>query len=539
MATYYVSNTAANGIPVGTAGGDGSIGDPVLTFFQGEQLTSTGDTLLFNDGAYNTLTGLTDPTAGDINNGITIDSVTPYGASFFVDVAGTNQIMRFRNSAEKTTLGKIKIDSSNGLPARGLIDGNGPLDVTLDGTWLYGDPQTEGVLFNDVENLVMKGGWIIEKSESSTTHQFRFQGKAGGGTIDISDGTIKDQFASSADNGLNFDILQAGYTFLAHDIDVQTNDSAMASGTSHAAIYVSGAATVEIYNITVSNSTFTGHTDLVWVNNSALACTSCYVHDINVSMGSSAFDDGEHTTVIVGANTSGANNNSISNAIVERIVTTGNNHGILIGWVTGAEVRKCSLDLCTLGVVTKGTTSAHVSGCKVIRCESVYLYDKFGTDSIYEFNTVQMSAGYGSAAMLAAPDGANPSADPTFTNNIVESDVTVGQMCDIRSNTGTIKYNTFYSSVALPSNVYTWNGTGYDTLSAWETAAGATVATNNETDPDLQADLSILTTNALYGSGVKTWTGVNPEGYNDPIPNFGIDPGAMVNRNHPFHPLNL
>lgn len=539
MTDIYVSNTAVNGIPVGTAGGNGAITDPVLTFAQALALCSGDENIYFNDGTYYTDAGLTSTTAGDILvSGVSILPVTDYGATFKVSTTA-NQIFRVRITG--VTFGKVIIDASSDA-ARAITDANGPIALlTFNGTHIKGSTTTLPTITLDaIQSITMTGGWILEKTATMNGKMATLAGFTGGGTFNISDGTIKDLYASSADHCLELAIAAASTNVVIHDVDVIVDDSSMGSGETHSCIYISGAATVEAYALTVNSaSNITGHTTLLYIANDTLACTSCYVHDITAQLASDNVSDGECSVLIVGSNGSTANDYQITNVIIENIQATGCNHGVLMGWTDAGILRKCKSYKCEIGFVVKGTTNGVITGNIADSCGSHYFLNKQGTDDLFAFNTARVRAGYPGDTIFRSGvgDTATPSTGVLFYNNVLDADVAITKIFDF-DDEGTAKWNNIYSAAALPAGCFSYNGTDYDTLSALETAE-ATIDANTEHDPSLDDDYIIPLTSSASGIGVRFWTTGQYSGYNDPIPSFDIDPGAMQNQNHPFHPTKL
>lgn len=540
MATLWVSVAAANGIPIGNDGTGAADNNqlPYLTFNAAEGAAGNGDTIYLNDGTH-TVDGVA---GGDIETpNLSVLGVTDYGATMnYTGGAITGRIIRIR--ATGCTLGKFIIDAGSNL-TRAIEDASGPhLVFTVDGTYIRGDCTAELLQLDTINDITFKGGWTIQLDAPDENGLF-ITGATGGGTVDLSDGTIINQFSSNLDYDIYLDFSIAGYSVVIHDIDVQVSMGTLTTGETKAVIRVLGAATVEIYNITSSNSVITGNIDLVAVQNSALACTSCYIHDISASFSASPMTE-PCSVVVVGNNDTTANDDSITGIIIENITVGGANHGILMGHVTGGILRKCRVDLCVLGIVLKKTTSSFCEGNIVTRCNNVYILNKEGTSDTIQFNTISMATGgYETIGIRVGPgDTATDPETPIIYNNIIHSPGTLTKAFDIESVsaiTATVKYNNIYVTGAVPADAYTLVATDYATLTLFE-AAQVTIADNTENDAALQSDYSILSTSSVYGIGVKTWgTAARPNGYNDPIPDFDIDPGAMVSLDHPFHPTNL
>jgi autotransporter passenger strand-loop-strand repeat protein len=129
---YYVSNSAANDIPAGSADGSGSKASPFLTLEQALRVARDGDTIYLNNGAYS-------PASGDyvITAGVDIESVSPGQATIKasssaapIDIATTG--------GQTVTFGAVNIDAGSAAQNAILLNSEAKTySLVLSGTHLF------------------------------------------------------------------------------------------------------------------------------------------------------------------------------------------------------------------------------------------------------------------------------------------------------------------------------------------------------------------------------------------------------------------
>jgi autotransporter passenger strand-loop-strand repeat protein len=129
---YYVSNSAANNIPAGSADGSGSKASPFLTLEQALRVARDGDTIYLNNGAYS-------PASGDyvITAGVDIESVSPGQATIKasssaapIDIATTG--------GQTVTFGAVNIDAGSAAQNAILLNSEAKTySLVLSGTHLF------------------------------------------------------------------------------------------------------------------------------------------------------------------------------------------------------------------------------------------------------------------------------------------------------------------------------------------------------------------------------------------------------------------
>ena len=130
MTTYYVSNTATNGINVGSDSSDGSQTTPFLTLDKALAVATDGDTIYINNGTYSSAGG-----TFDITKAVDIQSVVDGGATL-VGTGGQSPINIDVTSGGTVTLGAINIDAQNSANAIALQSESRVYTLDMEGTHL-------------------------------------------------------------------------------------------------------------------------------------------------------------------------------------------------------------------------------------------------------------------------------------------------------------------------------------------------------------------------------------------------------------------
>jgi len=113
----------------------------------------------------------------------------------------------------------------------------------------------------------------------------------------------------------------------------------------------------------------------------------------------------------------------------------------------------------------------------------------------------------------------------------------------------TLSNNNYYTDQVLPADAFSYQGTDYDTLAAWNVAHEAEATDKKNFSASVaeiiaafgNLDIDELVANSdTYGGGIKWWTGANPETLGEPLPDLvsHIDQG-LQSRNGPLSLKNL
>lgn len=557
MTTRYVSNSTANGYAVGVNSGAGtSKSAPWLTLAYAIANCTAGDTIVLNDGAYSETTYLNPTKANLIING-----ETDYGATFTVTTAGVSARTIYQNaSATGLTLGKIIIDSSGGGGQNFAIQADISTAVpalTIHGTKLKNYLQTAIKGGAHLASLVMDSGWEI--SGAGTVHCIEMlNGDAGTALVlNIDNGTITNTNMGNVTAGVFCNPAAAMASFNATiGAGVVMNLTAANSANKVDGVYLQSVTVADIspstinifnsvtpYGVEIPNSTVLG----------APNATSVRVHDIAGNLNSSNLTCTSGANIFIGDDTDvTTNQNKLGGVLVYRNNLSGPTHGYAFGMISGAKGwGNKATDNSLLGFLIKGgsgTASNQWFGnlCRIKSSATgshYYCKGASGTGNGFYNNTSILDTGFIPSAVynITANNALNAANCEYKNNNIYIHDtptkiafIDVGQAAVFGNNN-------YYSEVALPANVFSYTGTGYNTIAAW-TAAQETTATNIA--PGFTnfsgSDYSLSSTSGILNVGVKWWgTSARPSGLGEPYPDFDIDIGAYQSKWGKFHPSNL
>jgi hypothetical protein len=145
------------------------------------------------------------------------------------------------------------------------------------------------------------------------------------------------------------------------------------------------------------------------------------------------------------------------------------------------------------------------------------------------------------------------SASKCYNNSIIYLGMTKTGMFVLvdTADACTFSNNNYYTDQTLPADAWSYTGTAYANLAAWNAAQETTDATGNAIFTATIAEITAafgdldankyMATAANYGGGQK-WFATNEdmEGANaQPFPSFNIDKGGCPSNVSPWHPRNL
>jgi hypothetical protein len=112
----------------------------------------------------------------------------------------------------------------------------------------------------------------------------------------------------------------------------------------------------------------------------------------------------------------------------------------------------------------------------------------------------------------------------------------------------TLSANNYFTDQSLPAAAWSYTGTGYTTLAAWNAAQETVDATEKQNFAGTPAEIisasgnvalsKLLESTQTYGGGIKWWTGPNPETLGEPLSDNDTAQGIQ-STSSPNHPANL
>lgn len=537
MPTLYVSKTGDD------TSGDGTEPLPYLTLEKAISVSSNDDTILMGDGTYDCDDNATIATRHDIavSTGLTIDAINEYQVTLVNSNANTSRCVYIQNAATGVTFGKIIIDGTDNK-TNTVDSATGVTAMTFNGTYIR-NGISNGLITN-CKSVTMKNGWHV--SGNMAAYAIRLDMQNASTDANIYDGFVTMPAMTSADaGGIRVYPTQTGVTANIYN---NTLLMGIGSGTNYSpGVDCEGVTTLAIYNNTITNSGSSGSSvGGISVENDAqdVVCSKLDIYNNTINLGTTSYTTPEAHGIIVGNNSDPTTHaNKIDNANIYGNSVVGCNHGILLGWVTGARVTGNTTNTTAIGVVSKEGISCIVEGNTVINPKSQGLYDKGGTGNTFGNNTViAETATEPTSGMLAqSTNAAVESTGCTFSNNICYATVEIVTWVNAGTtvSTDTFNNNNFYSTVADPTTPFSRNATPYETVALWE-AGVATGSDNTAVDPGFNTGYNLSQSSALVGAGTKWWTGANPVGADgEPFSDWDTDLGGIQSTHSPFHPKNL
>ena len=471
MATIYCASASATNLPVGSDSNDGlSISAPKLTLAAAFSAAGNGG-IIYIDGLFDNAT-YTDNTN---RNGITVDSYVAYSGIIRAGIGGA-RVFHIPSTGFGITLKKIVLDANNQQTYCITCDsGIAVTTFTIDGTKLL-NPVTAFINAGIATSMTMLGNWIAQSNGAGVTSGV-LSANATAGTFNCGFGTFSMSGITGTFLGFSGLPTVTGNSLIWHDIAYNVTGS---SGATFSGGDVKGYPSVDIYNLSFNVAGIS--TVRAWwtKNHATIPCTSCKVHGCTGSLGGTSGyliligDD-----VITTANT-------ISGALVYGNNLSGANHGYMFGFISDARSwGNRGADL-VIGCLIKGdsTTAGNMHTGNILErintaaSTSLYIKGASGAGNVMANNTIIVSVGYVPDSILqVAADGANNSANGQFYNNCIYSDVTVTKFVNVlTSQSATFSNNSYYSTVALPANCFTYQASSYSTLVAWQAVEASAVA---------------------------------------------------------------
>lgn len=143
----------------------------------------------------------------------------------------------------------------------------------------------------------------------------------------------------------------------------------------------------------------------------------------------------------------------------------------------------------------------------------------------------------------------NTFVSPSTTQSLVYFNTSVGNFHFVNNifsgglyqiyHQGTATINTATNNIYTIGAKWVYNGFIYNNLAAWQTITSKD-SNSIQADPLLNSDYSVSSNSPAIGTGLLWWTNARPSDIvGAPLPDFGIDIGAVQSKSHPFHPVNI
>jgi Ca2+-binding RTX toxin-like protein len=487
MSNFYVSGTAANGIPAGNdATGDGSRERPWATVERANAAAASGDTVYLNDGVYTPAKALV------VSNSVTWLGVTDYGATIRGTPGQSRVIGISEDQGGTVTFGKIVIDGANTTTTLITVnDQPSTFTLHLDGTRLV-NPTSYGI---QGASTGVRANLDLDNVQFSATSALAMVNipslKAGDVTITGGSVDIASVWRAGFGGIANIDASAAGSTVAISGVQANlhaTGTDASGTGGIYYGIRLTDvqAPLIEHNKITQSGTSTdqTGYT--VSVTYDKLAPTP-----IDISGGIIRYNDlynyldGTAGKIILVGHDSDpglalrnlANDFQIygNSGFGDGGAEAAKLHGILVGWQDGAQIYDNALDYTSLAYVLKGmsgetlvfdNTDTHTS--------SKSLYQKGGEGVQFLYNTSYQAPDFNPDAInigdagggLYAATGAVVVGNTVVYTGAPDSFLTVWD----GSSAATIAGNNYYSVKGNSSSAWYYQGTSYKSFDAWKAA---------------------------------------------------------------------
>jgi hypothetical protein len=514
MSTFYVSATAANGIPAGNdQTGDGSIERPWATIDRANAAAANGDTVMLNDGVYSPTKTL------EISNAVSWQSVTDYGATIR-GVAGQSRVIGIsEDQAGTVSFGKINIDGANTTTS--LITLNNQVatyTIELNGTRLinptsYGIQGTSAgtranISMNDVDFNASSALSMVNIS-SMLAGEVSIQG----GSVNI--GSVwRSGFGGIATINAN----ASGVTATVSGVTANLHATGTSAVTSGKGIYYGirmtdvEAPLIERNTITQTGTSTdqTGYTMLVTYESDESVDISGGVIRYNTLK--NFLDGSAGKIILVGADSAPAARNQANNFEIYGNSGTGDLgseaaklHGILVGWQSGAKVYDNSMDYTDLAYVMKGMSGETlVFDNTDTHTATKSLYQKGGTGVQFLYNTSYQADGFNPDIINIGDAGIGEynAQDAVIVGNTLVYTSTPDSFLTLTagSSASTISGNTYYAATGNASQAWIYKDQSYKTIDAWKAA----VESNATSSPNVTLGQgAILSAIGLSGQNLQ------------------------------------
>lgn len=535
-ATYYVSQSTANGYAVGNDTNNGTAkSTPFLTVMKAHTAAASGDTIVINDGLYLTGDGPNGATSFNITKSITVNGETNLGATIRGTHTTQNTLITVP-STSTVTLGAIVLDANNVADrCVSVADTSFTPTIVLNGTKLANCKQY-GIHFSE-----SNANFQATNAEINTT--FAVTGGIGinrsamtSGDVTINGLALNLTYASA---GAFDGIILTSTTGTGSTVSISGVTGTMTTGNNANGISVKSIpnAVIENSNFTISSSLTTGSVIGARITtsggvsaNGGIIRNNTIVHDADTGYAIMIGESGNNAT-----ENNKANNGKIYGNVVTRpraYSSSRTPHGIVIGPNTGGEVYRNTVVgeyVCILLSKTDSTTSVHNNYCRNAFGRGIYLKGANGTKILNNTSVVLSGyAVYTDSAQLHATnhgDTQEISQNVEFKSNIayttennqkflIASELFAGWG---QPTIGSADYNWYYSSGTAASTPWIYQTSTYANFAAWQ-GAGLDAHGVSGTNPSIvlpSAAPDVAELSPVIDAGTNT--GVTADFYGYPI----------------------
>lgn len=478
-ATYYVSNSTANGWAMGddsrSTAQAVSTNTPWLTISGAQAKASNGDTIIVNDGIYTENSG-----SGFLNldRGLTIQPFTDYGVT--IRSTATSRVLNLSAGNADITLGKLIIDGEESRNWGINIGQVGSL--TLDGTKISG-ARAVAILNSDAVNHTRMNNVQIVGTAMSGGGYYNV-GTQTGGSLEINGGKINITNLTSGSGG--------GIVYIGAANGVGVSVSGMTinltgAGSGYQGIRVANVDRALIAGNIITTNNLSGSCASIWVYASGANFTAHYptIRDNKIYNNCA----GGHTIIHGTDGSTLADNRHNYGEIYHNIVVGSTNsttlHGIMLGSNLGGRVWGNSVRLTKLALLAKLNVGGLFTDNEVRQVigGGYGLRSKGATGTEFANNRIYLNAGSGGYGIYVDENPANPTVASTgvvYRNNDVYAQVPGSRFVNVANtnsaNTATFIGNRYYLTQESSPGQWVYQGTNYSALASWQAAHEATAS---------------------------------------------------------------
>lgn len=453
--------------------GDGTIGNPYLTFGKAHNTAANGDTITLGDGTFNTADGVNGASPFILSKNITILPTNPLGTT----ITG-NASPIFNQTSAGATIGAIVIDALGTLQNAFNMNGSGTL--TINGTKFYRFLRYGIYSLSSTENLhIINADFTTSVTAGGAIRGISYSLLNGGSVIIDS--------ATMSITALDAQTIYATYIIATGGTNTVTirnlTGTFTSTGASTNGVFVQNQPGVEVSGSHITLNPLTTSVSSFGIKIDAAASGgrdsgSARVFNNVVNFGADA-----GYAIIIGdsagipatdnlTNNSWVYNNTLTrthenNAVTPHGISVGPNNGNLI-W--GNTITNFSP--CILLAKTDSTTIARNNIC--INCfGSQALYTKGAVGSSFLNNTLYSNGTHTGTAFRVnnhTDIGTPSSSGVIFKNNIKYDDNSSASMVTVDNGNTAIFTNNLYYAPSFSATAFSYQGVAYATLANWQTA---------------------------------------------------------------------
>ena len=482
MTVLYVSQTAANGLSVGSDGGNGSADSPFLTLDRALTAANGGDEIKLNDGNYTPASTLT------VSKSVSISSLTSFGATVTA-AAGQSSIFKIANRST-VTFGDVTLDANR--TASACIDVSGQTQtcgLRLVGTNLLHavNAGVDGGTGPTAVNITTNGATFSATGAKS----FIALKNLAAGAIKIIGGsvTITNQ-AGDAGGVIDVDASAVGPTVSVHSVTASITgdgENVRDYGSRHYGILLANVPNADVQGntITISDpSQFATAVPVCVWNDSYHPLNASGATIANNTLRSLAAGggmiievgfDGDPGAAFYGL--SGNAKISGNTGIGDADSQAGGLHGIYVGWQAGGQVFDNLIQYADYAYCFKGDYgTTNVYDNRDLDTGAKIYYQKGGSGVAFYDNASVEEAGYNpwSVFVDAVPlrtGGTQDAFGGSAYGNTFETNNAEPRNVDVLAGSSeSFNDNTYEVGPGTGQGVWVYGGQTYYTLAAWQAA---------------------------------------------------------------------